>query len=392
MSVVVVVADDMRYDYERLLPSMSGAGWVHCSSAAAQTPMCSPSRASLFTGKNAWRTPVVGNATAPNMKSLESDTIATRMRAAGYRTALVGKYQNQYPYGLGSSYVPPGWTDWAAGGSRFWKPNTHETDYCFRWASDYIRSVPAAQPFFLWVAPKLPHKPFTPPARYANARPAVPPTPPSVNEKDVSDKPPFVRSKPLFGASALATFQTYRLLQARDMLAIDDGMRNLTAALQQTGRWGSTVVLFLSDNGLCFGEHRLEIKGYVYEESAHVPFIAHVPGVDSRTETSPVSLVDVPATVCAIGGTRAPGTDGVNLLPLLRGGPAVRRGAYITPPDRLTWHATRTATHTYAEHTNGFRELYDLQADPYQLTNVAGRAAYATVQNELRALLAGLRI
>ena len=80
----------------------------------------------------------------------------------------------------------------------------------------------------------------------------------------------------------------------------------------------------------------------------------------------------MPATVCAIAGTTAPGTDGVSLVPLLTQAQMVREGSYITPPDRLTWEGVRKARYKYIEYTDGFRELYDLQTDPFELQNVAG--------------------
>jgi len=391
-SIVVVLADDMRFDYRGLLSVFASGPWIDCTGAAAQTPMCAPSRASLFTGSYAWRTPVTSNPTASGMKQLEPDTVATRLHAAGYRTALVGKYMNDYPWDLGSGHVPPGWVDWAACQSINWRPaGLHETDYCFKWASDYVRSVPASQPFFLWVAPKLPHAPFTPPARYKNAAVTLPALPPSFDEADVSDKPPFVRSKPRLTADQIATYKLDRLLQGRDMLAINDGMINLVSALADTGRASSTIVIFTSDNALTLGEHRLENKGFPYEESAYVPFLVRYPGVARRGEWRAISLVDVPATACAIGGTTAPGPDGLNLVPLLTNRTQERAGAYVTPPDRLKWEGVRGARYKYVEYTDGFRELYDLQVDRFELQNVAGRADLATVQQQQRTLLQQLR-
>ena len=158
----------------------------------------------------------------------------------------------------------------------------HETDDCFTWASDYLRSVGTAEPLFMWVAPNLPHDPFVPPDRYKNASPKVPATPPSFNEADVSDKPAFVRSKPRLTAAQIATYNQDRLLQARDMLAINDGIKSIVSALKTTGRWTSTVVIFTSDNALTLGEHRLDNKGFPYEESVRVPFIVATRGSLSR--------------------------------------------------------------------------------------------------------------
>ena len=391
-SVVVVLVDDMRHDYLGLLSVFADGPWIDCTAAAAQTPLCAPSRASMLTASDAWRTPVVGNETAAETARIEHDTFATRMGPAGYRMALVGKYQNQFPFGLGADHVPPGWTDWNAIGSAAWNPGgQHETDHCFQWASEFVASVGADQPFVLWVAPELPHDPFTPPARYVRASVTVPPEPPSVDEADVSTKPLFVRQKPRLTPTELATFREDRRLQALDMLAIDDGLHQLVGALTAAGRLDSTVVIFTSDNSLELGEHRLANKGFPYEESVHVPFVVHWPGVARRREDHALSLVDVPATMCAIAGVPSPGPDGIDLSPLLRDGTPVREGAYLTPPDNHFWDGVRTSRYKYVEYEGGFHELYDLAADPYELINLAGHPDQTEVQAHLRDLLQSLR-
>lgn len=391
-SIVVVLADDMRFEYRGLLDVFASGPWIDCTGAAAQTPLCAPSRASLLTGSYAWRTPVVGNSTSARMTEIEGDTIATRLRDAGYRTALVGKYQNRYPFDLGEDHVPPGWTDWAAVGSAGWKPKkTHETDHCFRWAADFVDSVPRDERFLLWVAPQLPHEPYSPPSRYRDVRVQVPPEPASVDEVDLAAKPPFVRSHPRLTPAQRARYREIRRLQAQDMLAIDDGMQQLVAALQRAGRWYSTVVIFTSDNALTLGEHRLYNKGFPYEESVHVPFVVRHPGVERRTVEQAISLVDVPATICALAGTAPPGRDGVDLRPLLLKRQPVRDAAYLTPPDRLFWDGARTSRYKYVEYEGGFRELYDLASDPYELTNLAGDRANAGVEGQMAGLLQDLR-
>jgi arylsulfatase A-like enzyme len=397
-----VLADDMRFDYRTMMDVFTtgewAGQWIDCTSTACQTPMCAPSRASMFTGSYAWRTPVVSNPTAVNMPVIDAGpTLATRLSEAGYRTALVGKYMNLYPFGLGSTYVPPGWSDWRSVKSIAWNPNgVHETDYCFEWAADWVQAAPATQPFVLWVAPELPHEPAIPPARYAGTFPTLPPEPPSFDEADVSDKPAYVRRKPRLSVARATELRRLRLAEGRSMLALNDGLKALLAALRLAGRLESTMVVFASDNSFMMGEHRLESKGYVYEESVHVPFLVRYPGVSGRTEPGVVSLVDLAATVCTLAGTTAPGTDGVNLVPLLTTGTAVRAAAYLTPPRVLGWHVVRTARYKYAEYTDSsrFRELYDLARDPFELENIAGRTDPGTVlaQQQMAALLQALKL
>jgi arylsulfatase A-like enzyme len=373
LTIVVVIADDMRFDFRSILRHLDGS-WIDCVNAAIETPMCGPSRAALFKGMYSSRTGVDGNGTTDRMD--DRDTIATRIHAAGYRTLLSGKYLNYFPWSLDGSYVPPGWDVWNAAGSAAFQPKgLHPTDYIFGFAAAQIRATPATTPMFMWVAPTAPHLPANPPDRYANAFPALPPIPPSFNEADLSDKP-SVHQAPLLSSTEIATINADRLEIGRSLLGVDDGLATLLAALSDTGRLDTTVLFFLSDNGYLLGEHRLVKKGEAYEEPSRIPFMVRWPGVAGRSEPGVISSVDLSAAVCALAGTAPPGTDGVDLAPLLTGGTAVRDVAYIEPPGG-GYDALRSAAHKYVEYGNGERELYELATDPYELTNVAADPAFA---------------
>src|SRR5262249_12148494 len=159
---------------------------------------------------------------------LESSTVATWLHAAGYRTALFGKYLNGYPHDAPSdTYIPPGWSSWfsANGGNP-----THQYNYDMNdngatvhygdAPSDHGSHVRAnkvprlvhesadtypTNPFSLYAPPHPPHPPATPPLRYADKFPnARAPRTPSFNELDVSDKPAWVRNKPLLTDQQIA--------------------------------------------------------------------------------------------------------------------------------------------------------------------------------------------
>ena len=232
-TIVVIIGDDMRFDYRRVLRNLD-ASWVDCVNAAVEVPMCGPSRAALFKGMYSKRTGVTSNANTYLMS--DADTIATRIRSRGFRTVLSGKYLNDFPWTRPASYVPPGWDVWNAAGSSNFQPGTMwSSDYVFHFAAQQVLSTAASTPMFLWVAPTDPHLPADPPPRYANTSVVLPPKAPSFNEADVSDKPPHQQYRKLT-TTEQATVDRDRLGIGRCLLGVNDGISELIGALSATGR------------------------------------------------------------------------------------------------------------------------------------------------------------
>mmetsp|Transcript_1016 Transcript_1016/g.3772 ORF Transcript_1016/g.3772 Transcript_1016/m.3772 type:complete len:188 (-) Transcript_1016:46-609(-) len=160
------------------------------------TPVCCPSRASLITGKHAHNVPITNNTIAGGcssrqwQESAEKDTMATRLRARGYRTGFAGKYLNRYGSDKagGVQHVPPGWDEWLGlvGNSRYYNytlsrngvaeehgddPDAdYLTDLVAREAVAFIEEASAGgqpQPFFYYASPPGCHDPTDPPPRHA---------------------------------------------------------------------------------------------------------------------------------------------------------------------------------------------------------------------------------
>jgi arylsulfatase A-like enzyme len=220
--------------------------------------------------------------------------------------------------------------------------------------------------------------------------------PPSLGEPDVSDTPAWVRSLPALGPRARSGLTEAERRSLATLLAVDDAVAAILDALRERGDLEHTVVVFVSDNGFSFGEHRWVKKACPYEACVSVPLLIRYPPAGPRVEPAIVSTVDLAPTIAALAGLDgAAGADGVSLVPLLEGDAAPDRPAYLELPDGAgripPWWQVRTAGLAYIELATGERELYDLRRDPDQLSNVAEDPAYATAVARLAAELARFR-
>ncbi|MGZ6545854.1 MAG: sulfatase-like hydrolase/transferase [Actinomycetota bacterium] len=391
--------------------------WITFDHAYYNTPICCPTRTSLFTGLYSHHTGVETNGQGVALRNFEGSTIATWLHGAGYYTGLIGKYINTYPFG-GPYYIPPGWDRWAANFGDYYNytndedgtlvhygsaPADYSTDVIARKSVDFINTAPTGRPFFLYVAPKSGHDPWTPAPRDIGALNGMAPTRwPDFNEADVSDKPAFIRKMPLMNAAAIKEQDRRRQVAMETILSADDAIRDIFTALTAKGQLENTIFIFTSDNGFSFGEHRWKTKKCEYEECARMPLLIRYPGAVSRTEHRLVSSVDIAPTLAALAGTApASAVDGVSIVPLLNSKVTSWRTAllmhaiddgYAMPG----YWAVHTEDYQYVELDTGEKELYDLTGangppDPYELDNRAGQPAYAAVQASLAAQLAVLK-
>ncbi len=424
-NIVLILDDDQRWDQMSYLPLTSAAlanDTVQFDNAFVTTPDCCPSRASILTGLYAHNHGVLqdylpsGGATVFNPAS----TIATWLQSSGYRTGLYGKYLNAYRPGAA---VPPGWSEFhgIAGNNVGSDDNlyynyyvnddgivnfhgTAVSDYSTTvfgtGAVNFINSTPLGTPLYLEFTPFGPHAPATPDNQDIGSFAGVTPyRPPSFNEADVSDKPLWVQNLPLMNATAIAQNDQLHENQLETLQSVDRAAANIITALQQTGRWNNTILVFMSDNGLSLGEHRMvDAKFTVYEESVRVPFWVRVPGIQPRHEANIVANIDLAPTFAQYAGLTPPAkVNGVSFVNLINNPQSPWRTnillEYIAPTIAANqdFQAVRTANYVYSELSSGERELYDLQADPYELNNVYSDPAYASIIPGLQAQLANLK-
>ncbi|MBA3266481.1 MAG: sulfatase [Nocardioidaceae bacterium] len=417
-NIVLILTDDQSYESVRQMPYVSSQDWVKFPNAYAENALCCPARASILSGQYDWKNKVVNNSTAQRLD--ETNTIATWLNNAGYRTALVGKYFNAYPFGEGL-YTPPGWDEWHAvyGMSSYnqyhytindngvtSRYGTAETDYLgdqlINRAVDFIDAVPPGQPLFLSYTPTSTHSPWIPAPRDVGAFKGVAmPKYANLNEEDVSDKPAWVQALPLLD---LKDQNRKRRREWTATLNVDLAVKEIDAALAATGRLDNTVVIFMTDNGYAFGAHRERAKRCPYEECAHLPFLVRYPHQAERVNHRLVSIVDVASTLADIAGvTPTIPQDGRSLVPLITrqktswrdailqhwigstatGGPSTSN---VDTPIPAFW-GLRTRRYRYVELETGEKELYDLRHDPFEMRNGVNDEAYTTVVVALAAKL-----
>jgi N-acetylglucosamine-6-sulfatase len=403
-NIVLVLTDDQRWDTLGAMPTVERElvrRGVTFANAFAVDPLCCPSRASILTGNYPHTTGVWSNGGRRGgwqaFRNEERSTLAVWLQRAGYTTAFLGKYVNSYA----STVVPQGWNRWFAfvpsnvpnfvdyelnvdGTIVPSQPGEYSTDVLAAEAVRFIETTP--EPFFLLLAPYAPHGPATPAPRHADAFSDVPPwRPPSHAEADVSDKPAYIRARPLPDPAVQAGRDAFRIDQLRSLLAVDDAVANVLGALARGGRLANTVIAYTSDNGHAWGEHRHFAKQAPHEESIRVPLVVRYDalGTGPRTRTEIAANVDLAPTFAELAGAAAPPTEGRSLVPLLGGARAGWRNALLLEhlrgsPSRgvPTYCALRRPTAVYVQYGTGEEELYDLTQDPYQLENRARRPEF----------------
>lgn len=440
-NIIVIMTDDQPATSVRHMPHVNaliGDQGVRFATSYASHPLCCPARATLLTGQYAHNHGVLNNTGEDGgYQALDhSETLPVWLDRAGYHTAHLGKYLNGYS-GSAVPEIPPGWDDWyAMSKSGFYdyslnqngtivqygsEPEDYQTDVLADLAVDVIRErAPAAQPLYMTFAPFAPHT-----APKSDATVAAPrhvgdfatqplPQPPSFNEADISDKPAHVRfnqsgnPRGRLSAGTIAKITGEYRTMLESLQAVDEAVKAMVDALEATGELDNTVLVFTSDHGYFYGEHRFGCcKERVYEPASRTPLMIRGPGFDRRQADRRVVNVDLAPTILEFAGA-TPGRvmDGVSLVPLLRSRnaatPAYGRDLLLEgwAPNgtaELRYQAVRTDRFMYVENppTQEFptaeRELYDMVDDPHQLQNLARDPGYADEIAGLRPRLARLR-
>ncbi len=466
-NVVVFMVDDLdsaslqaalaspRNDLPRIRELASRG--VTFRNSYATTSLCSPSRASFLTGQYAHNHGVLTNKAPEGGVTVFKDgqTLATAMQARGYVTGHIGKYLNGYGKDKAASspsdderYVPPGWSDWAAtlGDDTYRMYNYRINDNGIivsygAGASDYQTDVLAARaekfiakaeledarPFFLTVNPLAVHVETSEyelagcrqrwrqsvrpaPRHLKTALPDGVGFPPgnkaSFNEADMTDKPSLLQGVGDLNAADVGCVKRQYADRLGSLLAVDDMVGRVLDTLRSTGEIDNTVILFTSDNGFFFGEHRLTDKKLAYEEAIRVPLMVTGPKwAGGRASDAAVLNIDLAPTIAALAGATMPfEVDGSSFVPLLEEPDLPGRSKILVEflglEDGFKFQAVRTTAvdgeipnRKYVAWGDGAREYYDLAIDPSEVGSghVALSEQVRKGWEEITAELAGCR-
>jgi len=432
---VFILTDDMRKDDLAYMPktrSLLGGGGMSFENAFVSHALCAPSRATIMRGQysqnnGVWSnsatdspTTSIGGWGAYQQNGDEADNVATRLDGAGYRTGLFGKYMNRYDNT--NDEPPPGWDRWFAaatlgdpkyfgydvnddGISRHYgtSDSDYMTDVLSRNTEEFISTTASeGMPFFAYVAPIAPHAPATPAPRDAHDYDGIQgPRLSSFDEAEVSDKPSWIRQLPKLSSTQISAINKRHENRVESLQAVDDLVAGVVNKLSATktpdgsNALDNTYIFFTSDNGFHHGEHRVpEQKWRPYEEDVRMPLLVRGPGVAAGSTSYKLALnTDYMPTFLDLACPSASSCDtqnwsyvpdGRSLEPVLHGSVAGWRNAVLleasanySPPYRgiRTVNAGADPRRKYVEYKDGQRELYDLVADPYELTNVYNSTA-----------------
>jgi arylsulfatase A-like enzyme len=434
-NIVFILTDDLSWNLVQYMPhvvEMQKRG-VTFTNYYVTDSLCCPSRSSIFTGRFPHDTGIFRNTGADGgylpfrNRGLEKTTFATSLLAAGYKTAMMGKYLNGY---LPERHPPPpGWTTWAVAGHAYKEfgyslnqdgqvvtygnaPADYLTDVLSRLGTRFVKQS-AGSPFLIEIATFAPHAPYTPAPRDAAAFPGLhaPRTQAFDAAPDAAATKWLSRHPPLTRADEARIDRDFRK-RVQSVRAVDALIGDLQTAVAAIGEADNTYFVFSSDNGYHMGEHRLMPgKMTAYDTDIRVPLVIMGPGVPGGAVVEDITEnIDLCPTFVEIGGASPPpAVDGRSLVPLMRGerladwrkaalvehhgphndpsdpdAPAARSG---NPP---TYEAIRLRSSVYVEYVDGDREYHDLGTDPFELSNRYDTLP-AAEKAVLRALVDGLK-
>lgn len=443
-NVVFILSDDHRYDFMGFTgkvpwlktPAMDrlAAEGAYFPNAYVTTSLCSPSRASILTGLYSHSHTVVDNQ-APVPDDLTF--FPQYLQQNGYETGYFGKWH----MGDGHDNPRPGFDEWVSfrGQGEYYNPtlningerkeysdSTYITDLLTELSVDWINEQTNEKPFFLYLSHKAVHADFKPakrhmgvyedeeiiyPESFNNPKYGIPELPtaqytgtPLEAEEYYGDNriPDWVKNQreSWHGVDYMyhgkMNFEQFYKRYTESLLAVDESIASVIAALEEKGILNETLIIYMGDNGFSFGEHGLIDKRHFYEESAKVPFLVRYPEVlkGGQVIQDMVQNIDVGPTILEVAGIKKPEhMHGSSILPILAGNtPDDWRDRIFYEyyweydfPHTPTMHGVRTDRYKYIRYHGIWdtNEFYDLQNDPNEMNNLINSPEHQELIKEL---------
>lgn len=386
---------------------------VRFSRAYSTTPTCTPARAALLTGMSPWKHGMLGYSNVARSYPVE---LPRQLRDAGYYTYGIGKmhwspqrnlhgfhgtlldesgraespefrsdYRSWFAHeapNLSPDATGIGWNDYTA------KPHVlPERLHPTRWTADsavnFLEGYERPEPFFLKVSFARPHSPYDPPnrwwERYQNE--ALPNA--QAGQWAEKYRPRNSKADDIWhGDVGEAAIRRARVGYSGSVSFVDEQIGRILDVLDKRALTGETLIIYLSDHGDMTGDHWLWRKSYAYQASARIPMIVRGPGASKGTVSqTPVEIRDILPTLLTAAGVGVPeACDGQNMLTAKRGWIDLEHDVCYNVTNH--WTALTDGRHKYIFHAyDGSEQLFDLDADPRELTDLSGvRASTAVLQ------------
>lgn len=398
-NIVLIISDDQDYEHlgfmgnpfvhTPVLDKLAEAGTVF-TTAHVPTSRCHPTLASFLSGRWPHQSGIYYSYGAGQLDP--TDSLPNLLKRSGYATYVEGKYWEGDPREMG-------FTHGTGKATRTFVRKRQDLLFAF------IDEIGGKKPMFIWWAPLLPHIPHNPRQKYLD-----------LYDESKVPIPSYVKDQG-------DDFRHTEYLSYAMEAWLDDGVEQLVAKLKSTGLHDNTMYVFVIDNGWCNG---LVSKGSAFEKGVRTPVFFSWPGKikGGQRFDDLVSTMDLYPTLLDYAGVAVPkSAAGQSLRPVIEGKPAERRDALfgaIYPalatkgderPERdlyalymrtkkwkYIWYtqdivASRNEDYfriqsiltDYPTRKAGDEDLYDLEADPYELTNLAGKPGYGERLREMKA-------
>ena len=389
---------------------------VRFTRAFTPNPICTPSRAALLTGQDCWTN---GCYFFGMPIRTQSKHFAQLLSEAGYETFYTGKWHNdglpsqrgftagKYIGGGGpgsDGHVKPKVRDFGGGNNR--QIERFDSELFTDTAVEFLDSHrPDSKPFLLFVSYMTPHDPWTPPGKYATMyNPQSIDLPPNFMPRPMNNLKPFKYYADWHGTNLRdekqmvpfpRTPEGVRGVRSRYYGTIthdDEQIGRILHKLDEKQLAKNTLVIFLADHGISLGAHGISGKQTMYEEGIRLPLIMRYQKLrrSSAENSNLVSLIDIFPTICEAAGIAVPDSvEGKSLLDLYNRQVHWDRerilASFVSPTrHQLNIRCIRTERHKLVHHlTTDEIELYDLEKDPYELENLAGRKSFTKLQRQL---------